>query len=660
MGAFSLTPDAAMQIAESYLLNPVGEPPIVDINASDLPALAGGKVEFKDRFRLRDKDKLRSVEVCGRRTPSGLERAGFQWSSAARRKKLVLVSSSGGIDSAALLVLARKRYPRAMILIERADTGMEPPDTMETLLNVARMIRAPIINLLPPKGLPQIMRDRGIVVNPVSAPHCTDWVKGSQMDKLGCWLVRNRRKKTTVHLSGLLFEEPRRVYIHLLLQRKRFGEMMAEEALLYNERITKARAIRLLQKAGLPISSTYFDRTRHGCVPCKNWAEPQWKRFFQMDPEGFAAASALEQAIAREGPRSGNEPKGKPLRIWLLGRRASHPEGLYLKEWVRLWDREDPDWRTRNIKAGILEPSDLACRTRPSTALLPVLTVGEDLPARVGREVERELQKDKTEYWHGAVRSLGRRNTPFPLPPELDIGTIELGSWTAVPAQTKPRWNPPLKLWKIEGPRKSLGLWVWKRETNWLVLRLKQGRKWVGHVSVTEQRQKGKSVWVVGNSYLTEGLRGAGLGSLLYLGTRAALEAYLGKPVTMIPSSEFLNGTGTSPQALKVWGRLRGEGRLNQCIDGRTDDDLWEEVKAEITKGGKGGKPGQWSARKAQLSVSLYKKRGGGYCGPKTKAQKALTRWTREEWGTKSGRESLETGERYLPKKAREALTEEE
>lgn len=36
---------------------------------------------------------------------------------------------------------------------------------------------------------------------------------------------------------------------------------------------------------------------------------------------------------------------------------------------------------------------------------------------------------------------------------------------------------------------------------------------------------------------------------------------------------------------------------------------LFESIKA----GGKGGKPGQWSARKAQLLASEYKKAGGGY-----------------------------------------------
>ena len=44
--------------------------------------------------------------------------------------------------------------------------------------------------------------------------------------------------------------------------------------------------------------------------------------------------------------------------------------------------------------------------------------------------------------------------------------------------------------------------------------------------------------------------------------------------------------------------------------------------------------------------------------------QKSLKRWTKEEWGTKSGKNSTQgkkaTGERYLPKAAREALTNKE
>jgi len=43
------------------------------------------------------------------------------------------------------------------------------------------------------------------------------------------------------------------------------------------------------------------------------------------------------------------------------------------------------------------------------------------------------------------------------------------------------------------------------------------------------------------------------------------------------------------------------------------------------------------------------------------KPQKSLKKWTNEEWGTKSGKPSTQgpkaTGERYLPKKARQSLT---
>jgi hypothetical protein len=91
----------------------------------------------------------------------------------------------------------------------------------------------------------------------------------------------------------------------------------------------------------------------------------------------------------------------------------------------------------------------------------------------------------------------------------------------------------------------------------------------------------------------------------------------------------------------------------------KSDPDLWEKVKDEITAGAKGGKKGQWSARKAQMAVQEYKKRGGGYVGEPDE-HNSLHEWTEEDWGTKSGKESGKTGERYLPKEAREKLSDEE
>ena len=70
---------------------------------------------------------------------------------------------------------------------------------------------------------------------------------------------------------------------------------------------------------------------------------------------------------------------------------------------------------------------------------------------------------------------------------------------------------------------------------------------------------------------------------------------------------------------------------------------------------------GKHSARAMQLAGKIYKDKGGAYSGEKTSAQKSLSKWTKEDWGTRSGKPSTQgpkaTGERYLPKAAREALS---
>ena len=89
----------------------------------------------------------------------------------------------------------------------------------------------------------------------------------------------------------------------------------------------------------------------------------------------------------------------------------------------------------------------------------------------------------------------------------------------------------------------------------------------------------------------------------------------------------------------------------------RTNEKLWEKSKAEA-KSKMGGKH---SARAIQLAGKIYKEKGGEYTGKKTAAQKSMSKWAKEDWGTKSGKNSTlgskATGERYLPKKAREALS---
>jgi hypothetical protein len=86
---------------------------------------------------------------------------------------------------------------------------------------------------------------------------------------------------------------------------------------------------------------------------------------------------------------------------------------------------------------------------------------------------------------------------------------------------------------------------------------------------------------------------------------------------------------------------------------------LWSKVVSSVKAGSKGGNPGQWSARKAQLAVKKYKESGGGYQGKKSESN-SLKKWTDQKWKTKSGKPSLETGERYLPEKAIKSLSKKE
>ncbi len=86
----------------------------------------------------------------------------------------------------------------------------------------------------------------------------------------------------------------------------------------------------------------------------------------------------------------------------------------------------------------------------------------------------------------------------------------------------------------------------------------------------------------------------------------------------------------------------------------KKDPAKWKRIVSRVKAGTKGGDPGEWSARKAQLAVSLYKKSGGTYKGPKSET--SLSRWTKQDWTTSSGKPS-EGKRRYLPRAAWSALS---
>ena len=58
----------------------------------------------------------------------------------------------------------------------------------------------------------------------------------------------------------------------------------------------------------------------------------------------------------------------------------------------------------------------------------------------------------------------------------------------------------------------------------------------------------------------------------------------------------------------------KSKSRVNEACNYKKPR-LRKRIFARIKAGSKGGGPGQWSARKAQMLAKAYKKAGGGYRG---------------------------------------------
>ena len=87
----------------------------------------------------------------------------------------------------------------------------------------------------------------------------------------------------------------------------------------------------------------------------------------------------------------------------------------------------------------------------------------------------------------------------------------------------------------------------------------------------------------------------------------------------------------------------------------KTNPSKWKAVVAKVKASTKGGDPGEWSARKAQLAVQEYKASGGGYVGKKS-SDNSLSKWTDKKWKTSDGSPS-QGKKRYLPEKAWSSLS---
>jgi hypothetical protein len=65
------------------------------------------------------------------------------------------------------------------------------------------------------------------------------------------------------------------------------------------------------------------------------------------------------------------------------------------------------------------------------------------------------------------------------------------------------------------------------------------------------------------------------------------------------------------PNKVKMYAK-GGESKVNEAGN-YTKPSMRKRLFESIKAGGKGGAPGQWSARKAQMLAMKYKKAGGGY-----------------------------------------------
>jgi hypothetical protein len=66
-----------------------------------------------------------------------------------------------------------------------------------------------------------------------------------------------------------------------------------------------------------------------------------------------------------------------------------------------------------------------------------------------------------------------------------------------------------------------------------------------------------------------------------------------------------------NPNKVKMF-KEGGESRVNEAGN-YTKPGMRKSLFNSIKAGGKGGAPGQWSGRKAQMLAMQYKKKGGGY-----------------------------------------------
>tara|TARA_R100001443_G_scaffold45039_2_gene58019 strand:- start:951 stop:1355 length:405 start_codon:yes stop_codon:yes gene_type:complete len=94
-------------------------------------------------------------------------------------------------------------------------------------------------------------------------------------------------------------------------------------------------------------------------------------------------------------------------------------------------------------------------------------------------------------------------------------------------------------------------------------------------------------------------------------------------------------------------------------VSKKTNEKMWKRIVSSVKSGSAGGRPGQWSARKAQIATKRYKKAGGGYKGAKSSSN-SLSKWSKQKWDYVSKGDKKKPRKkrgRYLPESVRKSLS---
>ncbi len=91
------------------------------------------------------------------------------------------------------------------------------------------------------------------------------------------------------------------------------------------------------------------------------------------------------------------------------------------------------------------------------------------------------------------------------------------------------------------------------------------------------------------------------------------VKAKLKKVSSMLrKASKAHAGQAKTLDAIKMKEGGKTKSKVNEAGN-YTKPGMRKQIFNRIKAGGKGGRPGQWSARKAQMMAKAYKKAGGGY-----------------------------------------------